>query len=132
MREDPIFAASDFIWEVPIKDFLTASDEVQRSCLMFKPNQVIFKSVQGGFRVILSEVIGDVPTDSQVSAASWLVGAWIGAPTMKMKMSLHKTISDNSEWKFHSWVIIILKMGFGPSSNTGYFGHEKSTTSYHD
>jgi hypothetical protein len=45
---------------------------------MFKPNQVIFKSVQRGFRVILSEVIGDVPTDSQVSAASWLVGAWIG------------------------------------------------------
>ncbi|CAB4383366.1 unnamed protein product [Rhizophagus irregularis] len=54
-------ATSDYIWEIPIKDFLAASDEVQRSCLMAKPNQVIFKSEQGIFRVILSNL-----------AASWL------------------------------------------------------------
>ncbi|CAB4434835.1 unnamed protein product [Rhizophagus irregularis] len=29
-------AISDYIWEIPIKDFLTASDEVQRSCLVPK------------------------------------------------------------------------------------------------
>jgi hypothetical protein len=126
MARRPNLVTSDFIWEVPIKDFLTASDEVQRSCLMFKPNQVIFKSVQGRFRVILSEVIGVVPTDSQISAASWLVGAWIGGGIVNSSTihvneneneilkaieqyseilnwrcvkELHKTISDNSEWK---------------------------------
>ena len=56
MTRGPNFATSDFILEVPIKDFLTASDKVQQNCLMFKPNQVIFKSVQGRFRIILSKI----------------------------------------------------------------------------
>ncbi|RGB24588.1 hypothetical protein C1646_772860 [Rhizophagus diaphanus] len=34
MARRPNLVSSDFIWEIPIKDFLTASDEVQRSCLM--------------------------------------------------------------------------------------------------
>ncbi|RGB28623.1 hypothetical protein C1646_673093 [Rhizophagus diaphanus] len=48
----------NYIWDIPIKDFLAASDEVQRNCLMPKPNQVIFKSK------ILA-----------IWAASWLVDA---------------------------------------------------------
>ncbi|GBC03987.1 hypothetical protein RclHR1_05440005 [Rhizophagus clarus] len=122
----PNLVTSDFIWEVPIKDFLTASDEVQRSCLMFKPNRVIFKSVQGRFRVVLSEILRVNPTDSQILAASWLVGAWIGGGIMnspaiyvneneneilkaigqysetlnwKFMKELQKSISECSEWK---------------------------------
>ncbi|POG62785.1 hypothetical protein GLOIN_2v1692587 [Rhizophagus irregularis DAOM 181602=DAOM 197198] len=83
MARRPNLVSSNFIWEIPIKDFLTASDEVQRSCLMFKPNQVIFKSVQGRFRVILSKILGVNPTNSQISAASWLVGAWFGGGIVK-------------------------------------------------
>ncbi|RGB44035.1 signal recognition particle, alpha subunit, N-terminal-domain-containing protein [Rhizophagus diaphanus] len=126
MARRPNLVSSDFIWEIPIKDFLTASDEVQRSCLMFKPNQVIFKSVQGRFRVILSKILGVNPTNSQISAASWLVGAWIGGGIVKSPIiyvnenekeilraieqysemlnwrymkELHKAKLDDSEWK---------------------------------
>jgi len=60
----------DYIWEIPIKDFLAASDEVQRNCLMPKPNQVIFKSAQGKFY--------------QIWAASWLVDAWVGVGVVKL------------------------------------------------
>ncbi|GBC16724.2 uncharacterized protein OCT59_026542 [Rhizophagus irregularis] len=126
MARRPNLVSSDFIWEIPIKDFLTASDEIQRSCLMFKPNQVIFKSVQGRFRVILSKILGVSPTNSQISAASWLVGVWIGGGIVKSPIiyvnenekeilraieqysemlnwrymkELHKAKLDDSEWK---------------------------------
>ncbi|CAG8494396.1 17261_t:CDS:10, partial [Funneliformis caledonium] len=77
MARKPNLAITDFIWEVPVKDFLTASYDVRRNCLMFKPSKVIFKVAQGKFRIILSEILGIDPTDSQISAAAWLVGAWI-------------------------------------------------------
>ncbi|CAB5194847.1 unnamed protein product [Rhizophagus irregularis] len=56
MARRPNLVSSNFIWEIPIKDFLTASDEVQRTKFL---------------------------ESTQISAASWLVGAWFGGGIVK-------------------------------------------------
>lgn len=77
LRSAPILP-TDFIWEVPVKHFLTASNHVMQNSRMFMPGEVRFPEAEGTLRRMLSEELGEKPTDEQVKAAAWLIGVWLG------------------------------------------------------
>lgn len=78
LRSAPALPA-DFIWEVTVKHFLTASTHVMQHSRMFMPGEVRFPETEGTLRRMLSEELGKKPTDEQVKAAAWLIGVWLGA-----------------------------------------------------
>ncbi|PKC63327.1 hypothetical protein RhiirA1_463913 [Rhizophagus irregularis] len=78
--EKPRLAISDYIWEIPIKDFLAASNEVQRSCLMPKLSLNLSKEYFALFFQTIEQCN---------KMLNW-----------RCMKELHKTIVDDSEWKF--------------------------------
>lgn len=74
----------DFVWEVPLKRFLSAQEGVQRRARMYMPGRVQFKEREGFFRRLLCEVLDSCGVersmndmDRIVAEAAWLLGTWI-------------------------------------------------------
>lgn len=74
----PNIVDNGFLWEPTVRQFLSSSFDVQKASLMYMPGRITFTEKEGFFRSVLEEVLCSKPTDEQVKAASWLVGAWIG------------------------------------------------------
>lgn len=66
-----------FLWQPTVTQFLASSANVQEHCKMFMPGRVRFLTREGHLRSVLQHQ-GVDPSDEQLKAMAWLIGAWLG------------------------------------------------------
>jgi hypothetical protein len=69
-----------FLWQPTVTQFLASPTPVQEHCKMFMPGRIRFLNQEGYLKSILCQQ-GVNPTDEQISAMAWLIGAWLGDGT---------------------------------------------------